>query len=376
MRIAINTRFLLKGKLEGIGWFTYEVVKRLVERHPEHEFIFLFDRPFDDSFIFGRHVVPVVLPPQARHPILFYTWFEWSVPYALKKHNVDLFISPDNFCSIKTPIPTLLVVHDIAFKHFPNQVRNRDLKYYNSYIPKYLKRADRILTVSEYTKQDIVRTFDINPAKIQIACNGVRTAFQPIPLVEQEKLRAKYTNGQPYFFYIGSVNPRKNVARLIQAFGQFKQQTGSSMKLLLAGKMGWKTSAVKSAYESAQYQADIIFLGYVDDELLLSLMGSAFALTYVSLFEGFGVPLLEAMHTEIPIITSDVSSMPEVVGEAGLLIDPQSINSISNAMIKLYNDPELCLNLVEKGRLQRQAFSWEKAVDVLENCINEMTAKQ
>lgn len=369
MRIAINTRFLLKDKLEGIGWFTYEVVKRLVRRHPEHDFFFLFDRPYHDDFIFSDNVTPLIVSPPARHPVLFYTWFEWSVPKVLKQHKVDFFISTDNFCSLRTKVPTILVVHDIAFKHFPSQVRSRDLRYYNYFMPKYLKRAEQILTVSQYTKEDMVKTFQVAPEKITVACNGVRSAFQPISSEKQAKVRLTYANGQPYFFYIGSVNPRKNVARLIQAFDQFKSQTTSQMKLLIAGRMGWRTSAVTEAYKHSKYKADITFLGYVADEQLPLLMGSAFALTYVSLFEGFGVPLLEAMHAEVPIITSNVSSMPEVVGEAALLVDPDSVNEISVAMQQIYEDAQLRSKLVEKGKSQRNQFSWDAATDALEHCI-------
>ena len=123
MRIAINTRFLLKDKLEGIGWFTFEVVKQLVTNHPEHEFIFLFDRPYDKSFVFAKNVTPVVINPPARHPLLWYWWFEWSVPYALKKHKIDLFFSPDGYLSLKTNVPTVIVMHDLAFEHHPEDVQ-------------------------------------------------------------------------------------------------------------------------------------------------------------------------------------------------------------------------------------------------------------
>jgi len=121
MRIAINTRFLLKDKLEGIGWYTYEISKWLVEKHPEHEFIFFFDRPFDKSFIFGKNVTPVVLSPPARHPVLWYLWFEFVIPKALKKYKADLFFSPDGYLSLKTKVKTITVIHDIASFHFPGQ---------------------------------------------------------------------------------------------------------------------------------------------------------------------------------------------------------------------------------------------------------------
>ena len=129
MRIAVNTRFLLKNKLEGIGWFTYETVKRLVENHPEHEFYFFFDRPFEEEFIFGKNVHPIVLFPPARHPVLYFIWFEYSVANALKVYKIDVFLSPDNFLTLRTKVPTVLVTHDIAHLHFPEQVNFFDRKY-------------------------------------------------------------------------------------------------------------------------------------------------------------------------------------------------------------------------------------------------------
>lgn len=370
MRIAINTRFLLKNKLEGIGWFTYEVCKRLVEQHPEHEFIFFFDRPFKDEFIFGENVTPVVLFPPARHPILFYIWFEHAVARALKKHQVDVFLSPDNFCSLRTKVPTILVVHDLAYAHFPEQMRLRDRVYYQNFMPKFIHKALQIVTVSEFTKQDVLEQYTIDNERISVACNGVREDFKPLQEEEKIQIQKQFSEGKNYFFYIGAVHPRKNVHRLIAAFNDFKERTKSNFKLLIAGRFSWQTGEVKSAYDHSEHQSDIDFLGYVEDALLPKLMGSAFALTYVSTFEGFGVPLLEAMHCEIPIITSERSSMSEVVGKAAILANPFEIDGISSAMQQIVEDADLRRQLIDRGKKQRQKYSWQKATDVIyDACI-------
>ena len=145
MKIAINTRFLIKDRLEGIGWFTFEVVKRLVEQHPEDEFIFFFDRPFTEEFLFGENVKTEVLFPPARHPLLWYLWFEWVLPKALKKHQPDVFLSPDNYLSIRGKSKTVLVMHDIAHVHYPDEVPFLARKFYKFFVPKYLKKAQKIL---------------------------------------------------------------------------------------------------------------------------------------------------------------------------------------------------------------------------------------
>ena len=222
MRIAINTRFLLPHKMEGFGWFTYETVKRMVESHPEHEFIFFFDRPFDSKFIFGNNVLPVVLHPQARHPLLFKIWFNWSVTRALKKYKVDVFLSPDGYLSLKTAIKQIAVIHDINCEHYPNDLPRSALNYLKKYFPQFAKKANHIITVSNFSKNDIVKTYDIAESKVTVAHNAAAEIFKPISLVEQEIVRDKFADGLPYFIFVGALHPRKNVGRLLMAFDDFK----------------------------------------------------------------------------------------------------------------------------------------------------------
>lgn len=375
MRIAVNTRLLLKDKLEGMGWFTHEILRKMVAQHPEDEFFFFFDRPFDACFVFAPHVTPVVLFPPARHPILFYGWYEWAVPRALKKYQIDVFLSPDNFCSIRTKVPTVLVVHDLAYLHFPIHTRRRDLWYYRYFTPRYVERANRIITVSEFTKQDIIKQFGITGERIAVAYNGVRTVFQPISDTEKEHIKTEYTEGSDYFFYVGAVHPRKNVPRLIQAFDQFKTSASSSVKLVLAGRFGWQTGEVKTAYEQAKHQKDILFLGYTEENLLPKLMAASTALIYISHFEGFGVPLLEAMHCEVPIIAADCAALPEVSGKAALLVNPNIISEIVVAMANIVDNETVRVNLILEGKRQREKFSWTNSAAIVYQQLLEATGE-
>jgi len=360
MRIAINTRFLLPGKLEGLGWHNYELCKRLVAQHPEDTFIFLFDRPFAEEFVFGSNVIPVVVPPPARHPLLWYWWFERSIPRFLRKHKADVFLSPDSYCSLRTSVPTAMFTHDIAHVHYPGQIPLLVRRYYDYFVPRFLDRADHILTVSEFVNQDIQEQYGLASAKITVAHNGLRGAFYPLTAKEKAEVRDEFAAGENYFFYLGAVHPRKNVDHLIRAFDQFKTRTGAPVKLLIGGRMAWQTGAIKAAYEVSDHQSDIQFLGYVPDADVKRLLGGALALTYVSLYEGFGLPILEAMHAEIPVITSDRSSMPEVAGDAALLVDPEAIDDIALAMERIYQEPELGLELIAAGRTQRATFDWDQ----------------
>lgn len=365
MRIAINTRFLLSNNLEGIGWFTWEVAKELAINHPEHHFVFLFDRPFDSNFIPADNVEGIVVQPPARHAVLWWWWFEIALPRVLRSHKIDVFLSPDSYCSLRSKVPTVMVCHDIAFCHFPKQVPFHGRIFYQHYVPKYLKRAERVISVSEFTKQDIISMYQTPAEKIAVACNGVRSVFKVLSEAEKTAVKKQYSEGESYFFYLGSVHPRKNVARLVQAFDRFKKTSSSTIKLLIGGRMAWQTEAIEQALSQAEYRKDIHLLGYLDDVQLAKILGAALALTYPSLFEGFGVPLLEAMHAEVPILTSNSSSLPEVAGEAAIIVDPTDVKAISDGLEQLYASPGTRQDLIEKGRLQRQNFSWQQAASIV-----------
>jgi len=363
LKIAINTRFLLPGQLEGFGWYTHEIVRRIVHAHPEDEFIFFFDRPFDAQFVYADHVTPVVLAPPARFAPQFLAWFEWAVPRALKKHGAEVFFSPDSMCSLSTKVPTVMTCHDLAPLHFPEQVPLLHRHYLLHFLPKFLRRADRVLTVSEYVRQDIAQTCGIVLDKISAVYNGSREGFVPLNEVDKQSVREKFSEGKPYFFYAGAIHPRKNIPRLIRAFDLFKTKTSAPLKLLLAGRFAWQTGEVRSAYEQAAHRADIHFLGYVSEEDLAQLTATATAMTYLSLSEGFGLPMLEAMYCDTPVLAANASCLPEIAGDAALLVDPLSEVAIAEGLEKLWSDRQFAQKLVEKGRLQREKFRWDKAAE-------------
>ncbi len=371
MRIAINTRFLLPKRLEGLGWYTHEIAQRLVARHPEDEFLFLFDRPFDPRFVYASNVTPLVLFPPSRHPILWWWWFEGSVPNALHRWKADVFFSPDSYLSLKAKTPTVMTVHDLAPLHQPEGIPWLIRKYYQHYLPKFLHRAEHILTVSEYVRQDIGATGSVDLSRISVAYNGCREGFVPLQAAEKQVVREKFSAGQEYFFYTGAIHPRKNIPRLIRAFDQFKTRTGASVKLLLAGRMAWQTGEVTTAYEQAGSRGDIHFLGYVSEAELFRLTAAALALTYVSLSEGFGLPMLEAMHTDTPVMAANATCLPEIAGDAALLVDPFSEMAMAEGLEKIWTDRVFAQKLIENGRRQREKFSWDAAAEH----IYEMLAK-
>lgn len=365
MRIGINTRLLLKGKLEGIGWFTYQTLQRMVRNHPEHEFFFFFDRPYDESFVFAHNVTPVVVPPQARHPFLFMLWFEVTLPAALKKHKIDVFLSPDGFCSLRTKVPTCLVIHDLAFEHYPEHLKFSHRHYWQYYQPRFADKAKRIVTVSEYSKQDLHEQYGISTGKIDVACNGVHEAYQPVDWKEKEKIKEEYADGCEYFVFAGALHPRKNILNLLKAFIEFKKMQKSDMKLVLVGRFAWKYEEVLQLKETMPYKEDVKWVGYKNVDELSKIIAGAYALAYPSLFEGFGIPILESLQCNIPAVVSNTSSMPEVAGDAALLCDPESPKDIALKMEMLYKDEALRARLIAAAPAQVKKFTWDKAADIL-----------
>lgn len=354
--------------MEGFGWYTYEVTKRLVEQHPEHEFYFFFDRSYDPRFIFGPNVTPVVLNPPARHPILFYIWFEWSVKRALKKHKIDLFFSPDGYLSLGSEVKQVSVIHDLNFEHHPQDLPKSALKYLRRFFPKFAHKAHHIITVSDYSRQDIIHTYGVSPEKITAIWNGASDAFNPLPEAQKHGIKLRYTDGTDYFLFVGALHPRKNLIRLVQAFERFKQATNSTTKLLIVGELLWKNEQFKQAI-SPDNHAEVKFTGHLSLEELVRVTGAAKLLTFVPYFEGFGIPLVEAMKCGTPILSGNLTSLPEVAGDAAVYCNPFDVEDIASHMIQLDSNPEQ-LNQLSRAGLERSTlFGWDQCAKAVANVL-------
>jgi glycosyltransferase involved in cell wall biosynthesis len=356
--IAINTRHWIPGHMEGIGRYEMNMAVELSRLHPDVSFHWIFDRkPHVDLQIPANVTVHKAFPP-ARHPLLLTWWYEWTVPALLRKIKADVFLSADNINSLRSPCPTITVIHDIGFEHNPSDLPHRWARYYTEKTPGFIHAASKVVTVSEFSRQDIIQTYHTDADKIAVVGNGVADMFLPMPDEKISQIRTLLTGGRPYFFVLGSMHPRKNLKKTIEAYIQFRQGGEFDYPLVISGRPLWRDPFMNDLMQTGVFDKDIIFTGYLNDEAVAETMGASFALLFMSCWEGFGVPLIEAFACGVPVIASNATAIPEVVGDAALMAYPTSAGDIAAAMKRLVSDNNLQRELKEKGLLRAKKFSW------------------
>jgi glycosyltransferase involved in cell wall biosynthesis len=369
MKIAVNCWVLRNKNIDGIGYFTINTISRIIRDHPEVHFQILCDRHFTEPYFDFDNVSKHRIFPALRHPLLYVFYMELVLPFFLRKHRPDLFVSAEGFLSLFSSCPQLPIIYDINFEHRPKDLAWKNRVYFRFFFKRFARKAKRIATISEYSKQDIADTYRIDPGKIDNVSCGINSNFSPLTPSAIAEVRNKWSAGKPYFFFVGSMHPRKNIRRLIEAFTLFKKRTGSDIKLILAGTIFWSRSEIESTYTNSACKDDILFTGRLSDHDLQQVLGAAFALSFVPVFEGFGLPIVEAMQSGVPVICSNVTSMPEVAGDAAILVDPFRVESIAVAMETISKNDSLRMELVEKGFRQKALFSWDNTARRLWDCM-------
>jgi len=363
VRIAINTRLLIPGKLEGIGRFTFETVKRLAQRFPEHEFHLLSDRKNDDHWQFGKNVFQHRVFPPARRPWLFDWWFDFSVPFKLKKIKADIFISPDAHASRRCPIPQLTIIHDINFVHYPEFMPKKYANYWNSRTADFVKLSTRLATVSEFSRADISKTFNVAESAIDVLCNGIDHTFAPVEEHKKEVIRERFAQGKKYFLFVGALHPRKNVHRVVEAFNAAVEQ-GVESSLVIAGNKFWHYPELDDALAKIKDRTNIRFLGHVHTADLPLLMSAAEGLVFPSLYEGFGIPLIEAEACGVPVVASKGTVMEEVSNGSAFFVNPTEAAEIAEAIVKIEQG--------QRNRVIREhTYTWDKAAELLWESIQQ-----
>lgn len=361
-RIALNGRLLIAEKLEGIGWFTHECYQRMIAAHPEHEFLLLFDRRPDAIFHYGSNVRCERLFPPARRPWLYDLWFDYSVTRALRRWNADVFLSTDGMLSRNTTVPQVAVMHDLNFEHHPEWMPLNEATYYRSRFAGFAQMAARVATVSHYSKRDIVACYGVDQARVDVISNAPAPEYRPVHTEEKHAQRKRWTDGLPYFIFVGSLHPRKNIDGLLHAFEAY-QDLGGTAHLLIVGAQMWKGSPVEPDYR-------VHFAGRLERNELALAMASAEALVFLPHFEGFGIPIVEAFAAGIPVVASNTTALPEVCGEAAAaLVRPDDAAGAAYVMRRLELEPDFREAIVKKGLIRAADFSWDVSAEQLWTCL-------
>ena len=371
MKIAVNTRLVIENKLEGIGRFTFELLKRMIPAHDDVEFHLFFDRPYRGQLSQFKNVKCHVVFPPFKHVAIGPYWFDHALRRKLKKIDPDLFLSTDSMNMLKPICKTLTVIHDLNFEHaevkLPTMVRN----YYKNRVPTVAKQSNALATVSEFSRKDMAEIYDIDQKKIEVVYNAVNEGFKPVAESEHQSIREEVSKGRPYFLFVGGMYHRKNLVRLLKAFEKFKAESHSDTALVLAGNQVSEASELLNEIEGSEYRKDIFLPGRIDDNKLPLLYSAARAFTLVSVLEGFGIPVLEAMSCACPVIVADNTSLPEIAGDAGFYVDAMNVDSIADGLMKLDSDVELRQDLSQKALERSSKFNWDESAEILWNLIKK-----
>lgn len=374
MKIALNARHLLVDRLEGVGIVTDEVMSRIARSHPEDQFDYYFDRKYHQRFVHNTNVTPYWKHPVTRLPVLIRYWLQ-RVSKKVINQKANVFFSPDGFIPLGMSIPKVSMVHDVAYLRYPEHLQPRIRDFYDTWMPRYLAYTDHIITVSEFSKSEIISGYNIPADKISVVYNGITDTYKPITEDQKTITRDRYAQGRPYFVYLGAIHPRKNILTLVKAFEQFKSSQTSDHQLVLAGRASWHTEDVFKAIADSQWKDGIHLPGYIPTADATSLVGGAEAMIYPSLYEGFGLPLVEAMACGVPVICSNVSSLPEVAGNAALLFEPNDVGELAHQMKRIAEDESLRKELISLGHERSKYFSWDKAAEQVYEILGKFARK-
>lgn len=376
MKIAVNVNPVIDAHKSGIGYYETELLKAYLKISDSDVIVHCFDQKNK-----GKTKLPDWLDRYEKECCTFFPMFMYKlmcgfipVPYSLFfKKRADITIFFNYFLPPFIKGKRVVVVYDMVVKDYPETMNTKTKLSLQFTLKSSIKRADRIITISEFSKRRIMECYSVSEENITvISCAADRKKFYPATegTCLSENICCKYKIPNRYYLYLGNLEPRKNIVRLIEAYAQAKK-VNNLPKLVIAGGKGWQFEEIFKCTEKLNLKDDIVFPGYVDDEDVPEIMRYAQAFCFPSLYEGFGMPPLEAMSCGVPVIVSDCSSLPEVVGNCGIQVDPYSVEQISEALIKMTD-----LNFISEQRKlcleQAKKFSWKGSAFKFKKMLEEM----
>lgn len=338
----------------GTGLYAYELLKQFAKDKNHSCLVYLKDSPLSDLPKETGNFNYKVFGPKKL-------WTQFALPFKLTfGPKIDVFFSMAHYGPRFSKVPFVVTIHDLSYLHFPEMFKKNDLYQLTSWSKYSIKNAAHIIAVSKTTKEDIIKNYNIDPAKITVTYEGYdEDRFKPQSKSKVESIKSKYKIKGDYIIFVGTIQPRKNLERLIEAYSILNTKYNiQNTNLVIVGKKGWLYDAIFQKVKDLNLERKVIFTDYVPDDDLPALIGGAEVYVLPSLWEGFGIPVIEAQACGVPVVVSDTSSLPEIVGESGILIDPIDVNSIANGIKKALN-PKSRSDLVKKGLANIKRFSWQ-----------------
>jgi glycosyltransferase involved in cell wall biosynthesis len=372
MRIAIDAIPLAAAKT-GVGHYTDALAEGLARTHPDHcydlvsPYDFDFDYNGDKPKNLNRQYIPV--------RSIFNKWWLVGLPSLLWIYRVDVFHGTNYCVPVFAPCPTVVTIHDLSLFTQSHTHEAANVKQGKRRMPLMARLASMIIAPSEWTRREVIEKLRVSSEKVRVIHEAAREGMRPLPPHLCQDALDRYRIRTPFLLYVGTIEPRKNLLTLIRAYDDLLRTTPLRPQLVLAGGRGWLCDEVYKLVEELKLQDQVNFTGYVGDADLPALYSAAGAFIYPSLYEGFGLPPLEAMACGAPVITSDISSLPEVVGKAGLTHAPTDTRALTEAMAKLLGDETAREHFRREGLKQAAKFSWERAARETQSVYDEVMKK-
>lgn len=371
MAIGIDTRSLT-GDLSGVGNYLRGVVSASAFSQTPRGYYHPQDSTDPPRSVSST---PIRTPTPVNHilgPATPAWWMNVTLPRAIRQDDIDCFFGPNFLKPAYCPVPSVIVVHDLVHRVHPEVHTPAYRAYLKTFLPRSVRTADHVITVSESTKHDLQRFYDIGDTRVSVAPPAADERFHPRTLSdgERDQLRSKYDLPEEFVLFVGNIEPRKNLSTLVQAIAQLPE--ANQLPVVVVGQKHVPAPEFESATDAAESDKLVYRPGYVPDDDLPLLYNLASVFVYPSLYEGFGIPPLEAMQSGTPVVTSDRSSLPEVVGDAGMTVDPTDASAIADAVETLLTDADLAATYRKCGLKRADQFSWETTARTVSNALDEV----
>ncbi len=345
----------------GIGRYAESLARALVARQPDR-FALFYNRVRDTTPPAGLASVPRRTVRAGYKPWRMAVWLGQLARIGFNRlvPGAELFHATEHLLPPLRGVPTVLTVHDMIFKLFPQHQKSLNYWYLNATMPLYCRRAEAIITVSEHSKRDIVTHYGLDPAKVTVVYEAASPEFEPLPSEEVDAARRRYGLPDEYLIHVGTIEPRKNLTRLIEAL-QLLRDEGLVVPLVVVGGKGWLYGDFFRRLEELDVRDAVVFPGYVPQADLPAVYGAATVATMPSVYEGVGLPVLEAMACGTPVVCSHASSLPEMGGGAARYFDPYDVTAMADAIRRVWTDADLRAEMRQLGLAQAAKFSWDQA---------------